>query len=107
MSSFLNRLGLYTKKQYNEVENKQLKVIDKLTENITNQRWLISELEGKLNNLPYDFDFLIGKYSEKEINAFYYHLINNVRNDKTKSHLLERWITRLNNAKETMQPNNL
>lgn len=107
MSSFLNRLGLYTKKQYKGVEDKQLKVIDELTDSIRGNKSTIADLEGKIKNLPYDFDYLISKYNEKEINAFYYHLINNVRNDKTKSHLLERWITRLNNAKETMQPNNL
>lgn len=86
MKKILNKLGLYTNSQYNSLKK----------ENESVKRDL-----GDANELIYNFDGLLGKYSPQQLNSLYYKMVNLCWTDNNKKFLLERWQKRINNAAQT------
>jgi hypothetical protein len=103
MKKLLNWLGLCYKSEYESL-NRELKLSIKESEDrIASLEDRIKIQDKNYRKLPFDFTHLLSLYNEARLNALFYELVNNVRNDKSKSHLLERWQKRLTNAEETLQ----
>lgn len=108
MKKLLKFFGLYTKKEFDEVvkygaektkENKELR----FKENAA--AIYITELKKRIISLPFEFENLIFNYSKDQINALTYELINTARNTPEYRELLQRWMDRIKNAIETIDPN--
>lgn len=104
----LKCLGLYTKREFNEVtkygakitkENQELK----FKENAA--AIYVAQLRKQIKSLPFEFVILIEHYSKDQINALTYELINKARNTPELRELLDRWEARIKNAKETIDTN--
>lgn len=99
---FLNRIGLYTKKQYEALESNFINTKKALEEKVIKLENQISFYKEDLKILPYKFDYLVTLYNDTQINSLAYKIINLCRNDKTKRYLLDRWDKRTKNAKESI-----
>lgn len=76
MTKLLNWLGFYSKTQYFKLK----------AEN------------DKLSGEMYNFDTLLNRYHEGQLNALFYKLVNLCYKDKDKKHLLKRFKERITTA---------
>jgi len=81
--NILNRLGLYTRTQYNALLEQK------------------SSTEQAYNSLIFDFDQLLKNYGSQQLNALYYKMVNLCRNSPDKKYLLDRWAERLSDARKS------
>lgn len=100
---FLNKIGLYTKRQYEALESNFLKTKKALEGKLIKLENLNEFNQSELKQLPYKFDYLIPLYNDGQLNSLFYKLINHCRNDKNRKYLLERWTKRVENAKDTIE----
>lgn len=72
----------------------------------TNSELMLANLslKEKLASQPYEFDDLLQLYSEDQINAWEYKLINHARNNSQLNYLLERWKERIQDAQDSLVP---
>jgi hypothetical protein len=96
-------LGLVKKSDYEKLDNLNNEFINKVNKLQSENR----ELQEKLTRLPYEFDKLVEKYNQGQLNALYYKLINHCRNNKKFTSMLERWDKRRENAIETLKEDKL
>lgn len=100
---WINNFGLYTRQQYEELRFKYEKVMAHLGMEAKQKDDKIYNLNEELKLQPFKFDYLIGCYSDNQLNSLFYKLVNFVRNDKSKVELLDRWYTRINSAKDSLK----
>ena len=110
MKKLLNSLGLYTKKQYDSVK-KVVEDIDEQLEECEKSDTIIKarldRCQSNLKKLPYEFEKLLEIYNEDQLNALAYEMINHIRNNREKRHLLERWDNRIKTARESLKDRDL
>lgn len=99
----LNSLGLFTRTQYEELKTKYEKILTEVYNRIKENDNTIYHLREEVKLQPFKFDYLIGCYSDNQLNSLFYKLVNFVRNDKSKVELLDRWYTRINSAKDSLK----
>jgi hypothetical protein len=99
----INKIGLFTKNQYIIIFNINKRLVKEnkeLRKERNSAKVYINQLKENNKNLPFEFDFLISKYSKAELNALYYKMINHVRNNTEFKELLDIWDKRIKSAKE-------
>lgn len=84
----LHSIGLYTRKD-----------IDAKNEQIKKLRNDLEECSEEAKKIPFEFDKLLSKYSDNQLNALFYKLISLCYKDSSKHRLLNRWRDRLKTAK--------
>lgn len=80
MIKLINKLGFFTKTQYQKLEEEN------------------KSLKRENSEAIYDFDTLLERYHVGQINALFYKLVNLCYRDEDKKHLLKRFKERLGTA---------
>lgn len=94
MIKLLNGLGLYTKRQVDEVNRRIDKKHESLTEalsSVVKSKRAAERMEMQLFKLPFDFDNLISKYSAEKMNAFFYKMVDKLDQSTKGKEYLQRW----------------
>ena len=102
MNKFLSFFGLCTLRKYRVETKERYILMDGLTRRIEEQKKEIANIKKDCTRRLYEFESLLSLYTEAQLNALFYELINKARNTKDLSHLVERWNKRLEDA--TLHP---
>lgn len=103
--NILNKIGLFTVSQYRALDSNYQTVMGQFREMRARYEETCVVRDNAIeagNTIPYEFDRLIGMYTDEQMNCMFYKLITVVRNNPSKRHLLERWQKRVNDAKTSL-----
>lgn len=98
--------GWITKHELNDYHKSQEKREADKDKKITALEAEIRTLKVKLEEQPFQFDYLLSLYTSAKMNSLVYKLINKARNNPDTVELLQRWRLRVINAQETLQNGN-